>query len=260
MTVESRNIFQVHGHLGIELVRLLAERKYAQGIDPNQVKEAFIDDEVLNTDWMAGFVEFLWWLLRTGLAVELRRERRAQFVLRDYPSVLRLTERGARILDDPNADDNPMVPGFLDRIRLRCPDLPDGVLALLADGRACLDVGLLRPAVVMMGVAYELAIEAVIGALINKQRLPANTLDGQAATRLRAVRTFLGTPDFEQLITDRERRRRITQAYDFAEQLRQRRNDAAHTQPAYDFNHRGETEEYFVSAGRHIATLWSLGQ
>ena len=187
MTAESRNIFQVHGDLGIAFVRVLAERKQAQGIAPNKVKEAFINDEILNADWMAGFVEFLWWLLRAGLAVELRREHRDQFALRDYPTVLRLTERGARMLDDPDPDDNPMVPGCLDRIRLRCPDLPDGVLALLADGRACLDVGLLRPAVVMMGVAYELAIEAVIGAMINKQLLPANTLDRQAAARLRAV-------------------------------------------------------------------------
>jgi len=260
LTDVSRKIFQVHADLGVEFARVLLERKPIQNVDPDQAKEAFINDEVLNTDWMSGFVEFLWWLIRAGIAVELRRDRRDPFSLRDYPTTLRVTERGARVLDDPDSDNNPMVPGFLDRIRLRCPDLPDGVLALLADGRACLDVGLLRPAVVMMGVAYELAIESVIDILITKQLLPSSILDGQAAARLRAVRQFLRTPDFEQLITDREQRRRITEAYDFAEQLRHRRNDAAHTQPAYDFSHTSETAEYFVSAGRYLATLWSLGQ
>ena len=90
---------------------------------------------------------------------------------------MRLTARGARLLD--GTDDDPLLPGFLDRIRLRCPDLPDGVVALLADARECLDRCLLRPAVILMGVAYELAIEEVVLRLETKGYVKAKTVDLQ---------------------------------------------------------------------------------
>ena len=57
---------------------------------------------------------------------------------------------------------------------------------------------------------------------------------------------------------DRDDRRRSGAAYDFADLLRLRRNEAAHTRPAYDFEHPGETEEFLVSAGRHLPGIWSL--
>ncbi|HEX4418355.1 MAG TPA: hypothetical protein VH165_10675 [Kofleriaceae bacterium] len=60
---------------------------------------------------------------------------------------MRLTARGARLLD--GSDDNPMLPGFLDRIKDRCHGLPESAIALLVDARACLDHSLMRPAVVL---------------------------------------------------------------------------------------------------------------
>jgi hypothetical protein len=45
-----------------------------------------------------------------------------------------------------------------------------------------------------------------------------------------------------------EARTAANAAYDFADALRKRRNDAAHTTSAIDFDHAGETEEFLVSA------------
>jgi hypothetical protein len=48
--------------------------------------------------------------------------------------------------------------------------------------------------------------------------------------------------------------------YDFADQLRRRRNDAAHTTPKYDFEDREEAEEFLVSAGRHLPNVWRMAR
>ncbi len=77
--------------------------------------------------------------------------------------------------------------------------------------------------------------------------------------RLKRVRELIGTDSIkEHVLPERDDRHRAEQAYDFANTLRLRRNDAAHTRPRYDFEHLGETEEYLVSAGRHLPGLWSL--
>jgi hypothetical protein len=47
-------------------------------------------------------------------------------------------------------------------------------------------------------------------------------------------------------------------AYEFADMLRRRRNDASHTAPTYGFEDRGEAEELIVSAGRHLPNLWRV--
>jgi hypothetical protein len=47
-------------------------------------------------------------------------------------------------------------------------------------------------------------------------------------------------------------------AYEFADQLRRRRNDASHTAPTYGFEDREEVEELIISAGRHLPDLWRL--
>ena len=57
---------------------------------------------------------------------------------------------------------------------------------------------------------------------------------------------------------ERDDRFAVHAAYQFADALRRRRNDAAHTTPTYGFDDRQETEELLVSAGRHLPNLWSL--
>ena len=54
-----------------------------------------------------------------------------------------------------------------------------------------------------------------------------------------------------------EARRAAAAAYDFADALRRRRNDAAHPRPKYGFEDRTEVEELLVSALRHLPGLWA---
>jgi hypothetical protein len=169
---------------------------------------------------------------------------------------MRLTARGARLVDSPD-DSNPMLPAFLDRVQIRCPGLPEGVIALLVDARACFDHSLMRPAVVLMGVAYELAIERVMEALDTKGYLPLGNSD-RAADRIRRIKGLLASEQVKRIFPDSDARAAARAAYDFADDLRQRRNQAAHTSPSFDFDHTEETEEFLVSAGRHLAALWSL--
>lgn len=254
-------VFQMHGDLGLEMVKLLAERKKLASVDLNALKEPFQDDEAMFRDWMSGVAEFIWWLVRAGLAVNHTFGNKSQdpsrFKSRVFPTSMRLTARGVQLLEA--AEDDPLLPGFLDRIKVRCPRLPDGVIALLVDARACLDNSLLRPAVVLMGVAYELAIEEVVQRLELKGLLKEKTIDAEAGVRLKRIRELFRTEDkIKHLFPERDDRRRAEAAYDFADVLRLRRNEAAHTRPAYDFEHVGEVEEFLVSAGRHLPALWSL--
>jgi hypothetical protein len=241
-------VIQTHGQFALELVLVLAKHKSIALAGGEQIalKEVFYGggEDSSGEPWMAGVVEFLAWLTRSGLAIEL------------HPRNLHLTRRGAALLDGD--EDNPLLPKFLDRIRERCPDLPDGVRALLSDARACLDHSLLRPAVMLMGVAYELAIEEVIRVLMRNGHLEKGTLKQEAGDRVKRVRDFIRTDALKAVLPERDDRRRAEAAYDFADQLRLRRNDAAHTRPTHDFVHLGETEEYLVSAGRHLPGLWSL--
>jgi hypothetical protein len=261
----------------LELLGLLAQRsieRHGVAYEPtelNRLKEAFVEDAILELDWMQSVNEFLWWLVRAGLAVELtfgKRRSGAPHVSspidRTYPGSMRLTRRGARLIDGD--DDNPALPGYLDRVRDRCPGLPDGVIALLVDARACLDHSLLRAAVVLMGVAYEIAIGEVVNKLdplgiFDVKKLPERLPAEKIRAMLVAIRTdkvpaltSLSGPAAEAA------KRAAVAAYDFADTLRQRRNEASHLQPLHDFDHGGETEEFLVSAGRHLTGLWMVGE
>jgi hypothetical protein len=264
-------VFQLNA-IGRDIVDLLVERKGAKKPNLN-LHEPFVDDAALFRSWMSPFVEFIWWLVRAGLAVEHTYGYKMLFndagqpigrynnesPLHVFPVSMRLTSRGVRLIDGD--DDDPLLPGFLDRVKQRCTSLPEGVIALLVDARACLDRRLNRPAVVLMGVAYELAIEEVIPNLATKNFVKPDTIKQQAGERIARIRAFV-TDDkkLEMILPKSDDRRAVVDAYDFAERLRQRRNDAAHTRPAFDFEHDGECEEFIVSAGRHLPALWMLSK
>lgn len=258
----SLDVFSLN-EFGIELIPLLAEHKSVANPHNPAMLLAFVNDQAMNTAWMGSVLEFLWWLERAGLAVptafgkkEHHEDRDYEHQHRWYPTTMRLTARGARLID--GSDNHPMLPGFLDRIRERCPGLSEGVIALLVDARACCDHSLMRPAVVLMGVAYELAIEQIVDALVTKGFVLPNTADQKPAERIQRIRTLLSSDRAKGILPDSDARKVARMAYDFAEDLRQRRNEAAHTSPTFDFDHTEETEEYLVSAGRHLPALWSL--
>lgn len=251
------DVFVMHGDFGLELARLLQHKAGRSQVDAIRLKEVFMDDDAMGKEWMRGVIEFLWWLARSGLAVELQRAVVHGNQVARYPFSMRLTKRGMRLLD--GSDDNPMLPGFLDRVGGRCPGLPDAVTALLVDARACYDHSLMRPAVVLMGVAYELAIEHVVEALVTKNLVLPNTPGQKAGERIKRIKALLATPaTINTVLPNSDDRTAAGAAYDFADHLRQRRNEAAHTTPLFDFDHTAETEEFLISAGRHLPALWSL--
>lgn len=250
---------QLHGHLGLHIVPLLAKRKgevlatqkgeaYPGFEEAVQMKEAFI--KCLGEPWMAGVFEFVVWFTRAGLGVPLVAGNEP------YPINIRLTRAGERLLD--HAGDHPLLPGAIERTCSRCADLPDDVAGLLADARACIDHGLLRPSISVLGVAFEVAIEAVVEALIAKSVLAGSVADAGAAVRIREVKGKIDAVLPGATMQERDDRFATHAAYDFAHALRRRRNDASHTTPTYGFDDRGETEELFVSALRHLPNLWRM--
>lgn len=209
--------------------------------------------EIFNTDFdkpvMAPVAEFVWWLIGRGYVYP--------HLIMDpqhgTPSQLILTRAGEHLL--ANLDDHPLSSGFVRRLAERCPGLPDGVIQLVQDAKACVEHGLLRPGVVLLGLAYELAVEGVANALATK-----GLVDPQKLAKLRQAweRSDLIKQSLPAIVTRKDERPRFERAMDFADLIRERRNDGAHTKPRYPFDDAGEVEELIVSACRHLPMMWSL--
>lgn len=242
--------FSIHGDLGRVLVIVAGERT-GRPVAAD-LHEAFLCGteigSVPNTNWKVLLVEAMERLTRAGIVTPFTSEPNR------YPYWYRLTFAGVRFIEA--TDDHPLLPGFIDRVRTRCIGIPDGVLALLVDAQACLDHMLLRPAVAVMGLAYETAVEAVEADLITRNLLPQ--MDRAAARRIGDVRAQVAALFPGNAGPPRDLRESVLQALDFADGLRRRRNDASHTTPRYDFSDRAEIEEVIVSAGRHLPNLWRI--
>jgi len=235
--------FQIHGHFGLEIVPLLAAAKNRTGIDRNAVKEPFLSE--LNQSWMTPVIDFTAWLVTTGLAIPLQYNSG-----NGYPGAYRLTTAGEKLLNSP--EDHPFLPGFVTRLVARCSGLPEEVGAHLVDARACLDNGLGRPAISLLGLAYEAAEDAAIDYLNSCGKLRVRS-GARAAAKISAVKAVL-----PKLIDDLEQRGIAVAAWDFADQLRARRNHASHPKAYPDFSDLAEVYEFVVSAGRHLPGLWSV--
>lgn len=148
--------------------------------------------DALNEPWMGGVVEFLAWFVRARLAWPLGAPANA------FPITLRLTRRGARFLEA--SEDHPLLPGFVDRVAARCPGLPGEVLSLLSDARECLDHGLMRPAIVLMGVAYEVAVENAVDALVTRRALTAGVAATTSCSPVRTASRSTSTPFTESSV------------------------------------------------------------
>jgi len=173
-----------------------------------------------------------------------------------FPYTFQLTRAGRRLLEA--SDDHPLLPRFVERLATRCPGLPDDAISLLSDAIECLDRGLLRPAVVLMGVAYEVAVEQVVVTQFNAGAQLTAPSETSAAKRIAEIRRVIIGPLPEKTGPQKERKGALVAAYDFADHLRRRRNDGAHTTPRHGLEDRAEIEEFLISAGRHIPTVWSL--
>lgn len=237
----------MNGAFGRQLVTLLLRRRTPtiSGAAPH---EALLD--AVTEPGLEGFAEFVGWFVRAGFAWPLGAP------VNQYPITLHLTRSGLRFLD--GTTDHPLLPGFVDRLTQRCANLPDDVQSLLIDASSCLDHALMRPAIQLMGVAYEVAVEHVVDSLVARAKLPAAVSQQKPALRIVAITPVIDRVMPNTTQQEKEDRFAVHAAYDFADQLRRRRNDAAHTAPRYDFSDREEAEEFLVSAGRHLPNLWRM--
>jgi hypothetical protein len=242
--------WSMHGALGQEVVPLVVEHKGRPPVDfetCNRWKEPFISDQP--QPWFTGVSDFVSWFARAGFGDPISWDKHNVITVR-------LTRLGMGFLDA--TEHHPLLPGFVDRVLARCPGLPNEVTALLADAQACMERVLLRPAIVLMGVGYEVAIESVADALVAKKALSANVLDQNAAKRISSVRSVIDTVLPGGTSQQKDDRFAVTRAYQFADDLRRRRNDASHTAPRYGFDDLAEAQELLVSAGRQLPLIWSL--
>jgi hypothetical protein len=243
--------FSVHGHFGVYMAVMLVEKTGETGIHHHFGKEAFLQDQ--HKPWMAQVFEFLWWLIRAGFAMPLRI---ATDKSSDQELVqLRPTEAGIRLFE--STDDHPVLPGFLDRVRTRCAGIPGEVLVHLADAQQCLDHALGRPSVVLTGLAYEVAIESIVERLVKKGRLSHQAQTFNAARRIGEVKAQLPALYPGTSMAQKQARFSAIAAWDFADVLRDRRNDGAHPGGGYDFSDLSESHELLLSAGRRLPALWA---
>jgi len=144
---------------------------------------------------------------------------------------------GRAFLD--SAEDHLCLPGFVERVSARCEDLPDEVAAHLVDAQSGLDHGLGRPAVSLTGLAYEATEDAAIEYL-EKNRGFVPPKNGRAAATIAEVLKFIP----RLFGGDREKEGRATMAWDFADRLRDRRNQASHPRNYPNFSDLSEVHEF----------------
>ena len=237
------NALQLNGSFGIEFLNVLAEVKSVSPLD-QVCKEVFYESG--GHERLVPLLDALWWGVRTGLLVpgEIGGRGTATF-----GGVFLATSLCRRVLENP--DDVPFAPDFVRRAKERCPGLADTVVVHLEDSHACHEIGLERPAVVMLGLAYEAAIEAVLDALAklgHQFKMPREAKD-----RIDLLRKLL-----PKVVPDDERRRKAEEAIAYAEQLRSRRNQASHTEAHWPFTDHEEVDELLLSGGRHLPEMWGF--
>jgi hypothetical protein len=236
--------FTMNGDLGRSLVPLLAERKGIRAApNPDTVAERFLDRQV--DPWMQPVVDLTAWLVTSGLAIPLQH---TDLSLAGYTARYRLTAAGQTLLESEG--DHPALPGFVERAAKGCPSLPMETTVHLTDAQTCLDYGLGRPAIALTGLGYEVAIDALVDHLDNRITLGKRP---NARDKIAAVRKAI-----PGLIADPEARSRAERAWGFADQLRERRNQASHPGSHPDFTDLGEVHEWLLSAGRELPGLWSV--
>jgi hypothetical protein len=156
-----------------------------------------------------------------------------------------LTDRGRRMILAANV--HPAHPRFLSR--LTDAGVNESVIARLEDARACLDRLLLRPAAVMVGLAFEETLElSTRQAEIKGMKRPAGKIV-QARERLASLRAFL-----PYLGLDAEAKDATDAALAAAAFVRELRNRASH--PLGAFDDAEAVEATFAFAPHHLMALW----
>jgi hypothetical protein len=200
-------------------------------------------------DWATPILEFFVWLERSGLAF------RYGGTVGEPIQRIRLLPAGLRFFDS-NDDAHPLTPGWADRLRRRCPKLTDDSFDLLVDSHECFERELLRASIALLGLVFESVTDDAYNAMIASGLALSAPVPNNASRRLASVRAgatlkFPGN-------ANREARNSAEHACDFADRLRQRRNDAAHRRAAFAFGDRQEVEEFLIMAALELPALHTL--
>jgi hypothetical protein len=203
----------------------------------------------LGEDWAAPIMEFFAWLERSGLVF------RYGGTVQEPVQRIRLLPAGLRFFDSSD-DGHPLVPGWAERLKKRCPKVTDDTFDLIVDSHECYERGLLRASLALLGVAFEGVVDDAFNAMIADGLTLPVPVPNNASQRLASVRAGaslkLAGPQ------NRDARRGAEHACDFADRLRQRRNDASHRKTAFAFGDRQEVEEFLIMAALELPALHTL--
>ena len=164
-----------------------------------------------------------------------------------YPTVIEFvipTPAGIRVLDQPA---HPLQPEFLVRLRKSWPAIPDEVTARFEDAAECLARGLIRAAVVMVGLATELVIqEAHVRVVTSGKASKHSTMRDRLSDLLHAA-NGISKPEDQHV---------LRAALAALEVIRTARNQASH--PGAAFDNPAEAEELIVLSSHHLPVVWKL--
>lgn len=198
---------------------------------------------------LMGVAGFLWGLVRAGLAVPQPDTNGWHL-----PTVV-LTGEACDFIH--SSDPHPLLPGSVARVQARCGDLPGHVVDLLSDASECVSYGLNRPAIALLGFAYEAAIGEVLESLVRMGRYTGN-LPSRAWERVKVVRESIPRVFTGNGREAKEASSAAELACDFADKIRNRRNQASHAPKAYGFADHDEIEEFLTSGFRCLPDLWAM--
>jgi hypothetical protein len=254
--VDHRSTIKLDMHTILQELGPMVGHKEWAGIPPP------LGDTGLNEIWAEKLLSFVAWLERSGFAFVLGRGGGgADNAVRAF----RLLPAGQAFFALQGSDHHPALPGWLDRLVRRCPGIDDELVGLLDDANRCREPMLHRAAVTLLGVAFESVVLTAYEALVSRGLIaappPPPARQPAAAARITAIRGAIGAryprqPDGSH----RELQGKAERACDFADQLRDRRNNAAHATAPVPFNDPEEVEQFLFFASHHLPSLWDLGR
>ena len=190
----------------------------------------------------------IWGLIGEGVLAPRLRVWRDGHPLR--VDRLMLTELGERVL--AGGDEHPLHPGFIKRFQTRAPSMSPEVVARMEDAVSCLEKALLRPALVMIGLASEETLRVSHAAMVNLAYI------GKAAAARANAKDVLddiqkAMPSWPQ---QNDEQHRLTKAIAAAEAIRTERNKASH--PGVVLSDAAAVEELLVLAARQVPVFWEV--
>jgi hypothetical protein len=185
----------------------------------------------------------LWLFVSHGLIYpRLRRFRQD-----GYPTVIEYvvpTPAGIRVFDQPA---HPLQPEFLDRLRRSWPSVPDEVIARFEDAAECLARGLIRAAVVMVGLATEHVVQEAHVRVVTTGKASRHSKTRDRLSDLLHVTGTISNPEEQHV---------LRAGLAAVEVVRTARNRASHPGAAFDSS--AEVEELVVLASHHLPVVWKL--